>query len=95
MGDWTFFSNHAHVLFLVSAREKITVRQLSLEIGITERFVIKIIQDLQDKGFIIVDKSGRNNRYRFNREKKLRHPVESHVKVGHLIDLIQASIDPS
>lgn len=88
MSEWTFFSNHAHVLFLISDHEMVTARELSVKIGITERSVLKIIQDLHAEGFISVEKQGRNNLYRVNTSKRLRHPVESHVEVGHLIDFI-------
>lgn len=88
MSDWTFFSNHAHVLFLVSVHQKITARELAVEIGITERFVLKIIQDLCAGGYISVDKEGRNNCYSVKESKQLRHPIEAHVNVGQLIELI-------
>jgi DNA-binding transcriptional ArsR family regulator len=88
MADWTFFSNYAHVLFILSSEEDITVRELSLKVGITERSVHKILIDLQENGYVSILKNGRNNQYKLNYNKKLRHPVEKHIKIGQLIDLI-------
>ena len=91
MAYWTFFSNHSHVLFAIARNELITVRELSQEVGITDRFVHKILNDLEEEGYLIVHKEGRNNRYRLNPQKKLRHPVEKHIKIGKLINLVSGA----
>lgn len=76
------------MLFILSSEEDITVRELSLKVGITERSVHKILIDLQENGYVSILKNGRNNQYKLNYNKKLRHPVEKHIKIGQLIDLI-------
>lgn len=88
MSDWTFFSNYAHVLFILATHEAITIRELSQTVGITERFAHKVINDLQENGFIAVKKNGRKNIYKVNLRKKLRHPIENHIQIGQLIELI-------
>ncbi len=88
MSEWTFFSNYAHVLFILSTQENITIRELSSKVGITERFAHKILVDLQENGYISIQKNGRNNQYKINSTKKLRHPIEGHLKVGQLIKLV-------
>ena len=35
--NWTFLSNHAHVLICLSRDPHQTLRQVSLQVGITER----------------------------------------------------------
>ena len=50
----------------------------------------KIVRDLQEAGYVSVSKQGRCNRYRINRRKSLRHPLESHCNVGRLLSLIAA-----
>jgi predicted ArsR family transcriptional regulator len=91
MSEWTFFSNHAHVLFVLSSKEQITVRELASEVGITERFAHKVINDLQNDGYLSVEKEGRNNRYKVNPKKKLRHPVEGHIQIGPLIKFVSGN----
>ena len=88
MSDWTFFSNHAHVLFVLAKKKPVTIRELALEVGITERFAHKIVNDLQEGGYISAVKEGRNNRYKINYRKRLRHPVEGHVAIGGLIEFV-------
>lgn len=88
MSDWTFFSNHAHALFVLSSRKSITVRELAMEVGITERFAHKVISDLFEDDYIFIEKVGRQNQYKVNYKKKLRHSVEEHISTGELIELI-------
>ena len=88
MGDWTFFSNYGHVLVCLSRNNGVRLRDVALEVGITERAVQKIVRDMQDAGFITVSKQGRCNRYRLNKRKSLRHSLESHCNVGKLLALV-------
>jgi DNA-binding Lrp family transcriptional regulator len=64
------------------------LRQVALQIGITERAVQRIIADLEEDGFIQREKVGRNNHYRILDHQPLRHPIESHRTIGDLIKLV-------
>jgi hypothetical protein len=88
MGDWTFFSNYGHVLVCLARNHQARLRDVARDVGITERAVQKIVRDLQDAGFLTVTKQGRCNRYRINRRKSLRHPLQSHCTVGKMLALI-------
>jgi len=88
MGDWTFFSNHGHVLVCLARNREARLRDVAAEVGITERAVQKIVRDLQGEGFLTISKQGRCNRYRINRRKSLRHDLESHCTVGKLLALV-------
>lgn len=94
MSDWTFFSNYGHVLVCLARNSGVRLRDVALEVGITERAVQKIVRDMQDAGFLTVTKQGRCNRYRINKRKALRHSLESHCTVGKLIALIAGSSGP-
>jgi len=89
--SWTFFSNHGHVYFLLATHEDIVVREIALKVGITERTVLGIIQDLEEAGYIKREKIGRSNRYKIVPKKNLRHPLESNVQVKDLVDLIKSA----
>jgi hypothetical protein len=88
MSDWTFFSNYGHVLVCLARNNQVRLRDVALEVGITERAVQKIVKDMQEAGFLTVSKQGRCNRYRINRRKSLRHGLESHCNVGKLLALV-------
>ena len=85
---WTFLTNHAHVLALLHSNPQIVLRQVALEVGITERAVQRIIQELEEGGFIQREKVGRQNRYRVSTKERLRHPIEAHRTIGDLLKLI-------
>lgn len=88
MGDWTFFSNHGHVLVCLARDSDARLRDVAVQVGITERAVQKIVRDLQDKGYLEVSKHGRRNRYRINNRKALRHHLQSGCTVGQLLGLL-------
>ena len=64
------------------------LREVAVAVGITERAVQRIIQDLEEDGFIQRERVGRKNRYRIRKNQALRHPIESHRKIGDLLKLI-------
>jgi len=86
---WTFFSNHAHVLFCLSVGDDKVLRDVAAEVGITERAVQKIVHDLEEAGIVTRSRDGRRNRYKINSKVRLRHPVESHRFVGDLLSFVE------
>lgn len=87
--SWTFFSNHAHIYFLIALEEEITVREIALKVGITERSVLGILKELEEENYIQRMKVGRNNKYKIVPKKVLKHPLESNVRLQDLVDLIR------
>ena len=85
---WTFLTNYAHVLLLLSRNPSVLLREVALQVGITERAVQRIIADLKAGGIIDREKIGRQNRYRIRTEQSLRHPVALHRTIGELLALI-------
>lgn len=83
---WTFLTNHTHVLLCVHKNPELTTRQISAMVGITERMVQKIVSELVEAGYLEVIKVGRRNTYQIVLEKPLRHPLESHRRIGDLLD---------
>ena len=85
---WTFLTNHAHVLIVLHAEPDLVLREVAVRVGITERAVQRIVQDLEEDGFIRREKVGRKNHYEVRTTEALRHPIESHRKIGDLLKLI-------
>lgn len=88
---WTFFSNHAHVLICLYQDSEMVLRELAQRVGITERSVQNIIQDLEEGGYIERERVGRRNRYHVIHNKHLRHPIEEHCTIDMLVDVILAN----
>jgi predicted transcriptional regulator len=85
---WTFLTNHALVLVLLSKHPSIVLREVAARVGITERAVQRIIHELEQDGFIVREKVGRQNYYQIKGEKNLRHPIDEHLSIQELLDVI-------
>lgn len=88
MAEWMFLTNHALILGFLARRPRITARELSTEIGITERAIRKIIVDLESDGYIVKTREGRRVRYSINPELPLRHETQRDKAVGELLELL-------
>lgn len=82
---WSFLTNHTHILVCLARDPSMTVRNLALRVGITERSVQRILSDLEESGVVRRTKQGRCNHYEVNEEFRLRHPLESQHTLGELL----------
>ncbi|MDC0535185.1 winged helix-turn-helix transcriptional regulator [Francisellaceae bacterium] len=89
---WTFLTNHAHILFLIHKKQSITIRQMAIQIGITERAVLRIIGELANDNYLSVKKEGRRNTYTINLEKQLRHNLEHHCSIEKLLNALSNNL---
>lgn len=86
--DWTFLSNHAHVLLCLARDPDAPMREVATLVGITERAVQRIVGDLEDAGYLVRDRQGRRNHYEICKGQFLRHPIERHVTISSMLELI-------
>jgi len=84
-GDWTFLTNHAHVLVAIARDPEARLRDIAEQVGITERSVQGIVRDLFEHGYIVRERVGRRNRYQLNDTLPMRHPLEAEHDVGVLL----------
>lgn len=85
---WTFITNHAAVLTLLAQEENLTARKIGDLLNITSRTVYRIIQELEQEGYISVRKVGRENRYAVNQTLPLRHQGQRDTQVQDLLKAI-------
>jgi len=86
---WTFFTNHAHVLFCLAGDPEVRIRDLATRVGITERAVQRILRELAEDGYLKVSREGRRNRYVIQVKRPLRHPVEAGHTVRELLSFFR------
>ncbi len=89
--SWTFLTNHSHVLICIAADPEARMRDIAGKVGITERAVQRIVEDLTEGGYLEVEKQGRRNSYVVKARKHLRHPVEAHVQLESLLGIVLAA----
>ena len=85
MSEWTFITNHGSVLASIAKDPEKTAREISGDIGITERTTHKIIVDLEQEGYIERVKVGRQNTYRIHPDVPLR---TGDAAVGELLTML-------
>ena len=85
--DWTFLSNHAHVLICIAQEPEVRLCEVAARFGITERAVQHIVADLEEAGNL-----SRKRKCRYHCElhadRPFRHQVVAHRDVSLLLYLI-------
>ena len=83
--NWTFLSNHAHVLVCVAKNPDVRLSEVAELVGVRERTVHRIVHELIDAGYIAVTKVGRTNVYSVDLDKPLRHPLEAEHNIHAIV----------
>lgn len=84
--EWTFLSNHTHVLICIAQQPDIRLADVALLVGIRERTVHRIVHELCDSGYLSVSKVGRRNVYSLDLDRPLRHPLESSHSIRAIVE---------
>ena len=85
--EWTFLSNHGHVLVHLSRDPDSRIRDIADSVGITERSAHMIVADLEEAGYVAVTRIGRRNKYKINSSLKFRHPAEGSAPISALLKI--------
>lgn len=92
--NWTFLTNHAHVLLCLVENAEARMREVAVRVGITERAVQRIVAELEEAGYLSRMREGRANRYLVHEDLFLRHSVESHCTIAELIGMVSGRREP-
>jgi DNA-binding IscR family transcriptional regulator len=88
---WSFLSNHARVLQAIAADPTIRLRDIAVQVGITERTAAQIVRELERVGYLVKTRHGRRNHYEIREDLSLRHPSHHHRTLGELIRFLEGS----
>jgi len=88
MPGWKFLTNHALVLCLIAQQPRITARDISSSIGITEKATRNIITDLETEGYVTKKREGRRIRYKVDADLPLRHEFQQDKAIGDLLEVL-------
>ena len=91
VSSWTFLSNHGHVLVCIAEDPDARLRDIAGRVGLTERAVFGIVDELQANGYITRERVGRRNRYEVALDLPLRHAIEADRTVGDLIGAVSST----
>ena len=90
MAEWTFLTNHAHVLLCLTRDRGMRLRDVADTVGITERAAQRIVGELVEAGYVSRTRDGRRNHYKVHDELPLRHPMERDHGVGDILRALGA-----
>jgi DNA-binding transcriptional ArsR family regulator len=85
VAEWTFLTNHTHVLVCLADDPELRMRDIAERVGITERGTQRIVAELVDAGYLVKTREGRRNRYSLVDDVPLRHPLERTHTIGELL----------
>ena len=88
MPEWKFLTNHALVLCLIAKHPRITAREISTSIGITEKATRNIINNLEADGYVAKKREGRRIRYRVDPDLPLRSETAQDRAIGDLLETL-------
>lgn len=90
MAEWTFLTNHAHVMVCLRRDPQARIRDVAAAVGITERAAQRIVSELEEAGYLTRIREGRRNRYSLHPSLPLRHPLEGHHSLAELLEMLAA-----
>ncbi|NNN12960.1 MAG: MarR family transcriptional regulator [Acidimicrobiaceae bacterium] len=88
MASWSFLTNHARVLVHIAGDPVARLRDIALTLGITERSVFRIVDDLEKAGYLEKQRNGRRTQYSIQAELPLIDPVASSPSIGEILALL-------
>jgi DNA-binding IclR family transcriptional regulator len=88
VSDWTFLTNHGHVLVQLAREPDARIRDIAAAVGITERAAQRIVADLVEAGYVTRRRNGRRNSYAVDPKRPLRHELEREHPVGELLNAL-------
>ena len=91
MTQWSFLTNHAHVLLCIAHDPTIRLRDIGDEVGITERTAHRIVGELDDAGYLARERDGRRNRYTISHDLPLPDRLARNQKIGDLLEILTAT----
>jgi predicted transcriptional regulator len=85
---WSFLTNHAQVLGCIARDPGIRLREIGDKVGITERAVHRIVDELEAAGYLARERRGRRSHYTLRPHLPLPDPLARGQKVGDLLKIL-------
>ena len=81
-------TNHARALVCIAHDPGARLRDIAMELDVTERSAFGIVSDLAAAGYIIKTKDGRRNCYEIQADLPLGERLGREPTLGELLDLL-------
>jgi DNA-binding IclR family transcriptional regulator len=95
MTDWDFLTNHARALMCIAHDPGVRLRDIAVQLRITERSAYGVVNDLTEAGYVVKDREGRRNRYTIQAHLPLTGTIGRERTIGDMLEvLVDARADP-
>jgi DNA-binding transcriptional ArsR family regulator len=89
-GKFAFLTNHAQVLLCIAGDPGMSLREIGVNVGITERAAHRIVGELETAGYVTRRREGRRNRYTIEPHLALPDPLVREQQVSDLLAIVGA-----
>jgi len=86
MGNWNFLTKHGRVLLCIARDPGVRLREIAVELDITERSAYALVGDLANTGYVVKERNGRRNRYLIQRHLPLPEGPFDDRPIGEILD---------
>lgn len=93
MSTWTFITNHARVLLVITHDPNVRLRDIASILDITERAAQRIVTELVEEGYLSRKREGRRNVYTVHPKQPMRAPQTRGTEVGEFLEMMLANLD--
>jgi DNA-binding MarR family transcriptional regulator len=90
MADWKFLTKHGRALLCIAIDPGVRLRDIALELEITERSAYAIVGDLATAGYVVKEREGRRNRYVIQTDLQLPEGSVNERTIGEILDVFLA-----
>ena len=88
---WHFVTPHGLVLLAISHQPDATLRELARAVGLSERWVTKIVGELVEAGYVTRHRQGTSWLYGLEVDRPMRHRLTRELDVRRLLMFLDAS----
>jgi DNA-binding Lrp family transcriptional regulator len=92
---WTFLTSHARVLLVIADDPAVRIRDIAGSCGITERYVLQIVSDLEASGYLRRERIGRRTRYLLPASTPLVGPAQVELTAAVRLALLTTPLPPA
>ncbi|HXQ62155.1 MAG TPA: ArsR family transcriptional regulator [Acidimicrobiales bacterium] len=90
MVTWTFLTNHGRALLCIARDPEVRLREIAMNLAISERRTYAIVTELTDAGYVVKKREGRRNRYEVQAHLPLPEFTGRDQAIGAVLDLLAA-----
>ncbi|MBV8991493.1 MAG: winged helix-turn-helix transcriptional regulator [Solirubrobacterales bacterium] len=88
MPPFGFLTNHGLVLLCIAHDSGVRVRDIAVDVGITERAAQRIVADLVEAGYLDRERIGRRNRYTIRTGLPVSLPARRDIALNTLLSVL-------